>query len=122
MFGYEKNRFYCSWTPPFIAFGTQGLTKQLPATFVSTVLEHSKQWRALQKHRKRILNSSPSPSPSPASAPCPLFYNVNSGDSTVHIEEQWRHGLLLLLFLHHVSTVLQRDPSPFAPCLHCSAT
>jgi len=61
----------------------QGLTKQLPAAFVSTVLQHSKQWRALQKHRKRIPSSSPSPPPPPpsSSAPCPLFYNVN---------EQWR--------------------------------
>ena len=44
----------------------------------------------------------------------PLFCNVNNGDSSVHIEEQWRHGLplpflLLLLLLHHVSTVLLRE-------------
>jgi len=37
MFGYKKNRFYCSWTPPITTFPTQGFMKQLPAAFVSTV-------------------------------------------------------------------------------------
>jgi hypothetical protein len=49
MFGYQKNGIYCSWAPPFIAFATQQRSKQLGAAFVATVLQHSKQWHALQQ-------------------------------------------------------------------------
>jgi len=91
MFGKEKNRIYYSWAPPFTVFVMQGWSKQLPAAFVATVLQHSKQWRALQKHKGRI---------QPA---LPLLLRL----------------LLLLLLLHHVSTILQREqwrhglPFPF---------
>jgi len=53
MFGYQKNGIYCSWTPPFIAFATQQRSKQLGAAFVATVLQHSKQWHALQQRHNQ---------------------------------------------------------------------
>jgi len=123
MFGYQKKGIYCSWVPSFIAFATQQRSKQLGAAFVATVLQHSKQWRALQQR-----DNQPFPFPFPFFSfsfffffctMSPLFTLKNSGAQLPH----HRPGpppllllllllILLLLLLHHVSTVWSAAPSP----------